>query len=271
MTTKVPPEERVAVTVSRELVAQGWTVYPELGALCDISAVDPQGRLIGIEVKASANLGVLAQAEKQVRKGVYDAVYVAFPKRGWAHLAVKDLAGLRGIGCILVSESYEPIEGTTRHHLVYKTEVIPGKPQHVHKAARRRALETLMCEEARVHTTPGRSSPRVFTEFRFRELVIYKHLVRKGEPVLTLDVVAMEREYLKANPEMGFRWRPDGRTIREYGKRAAFSAIQYDVATDTWSVRGTWGTREAGHSPVNYEGVIPGSKPDTFLPVEAKS
>lgn len=268
MITKVPPEERVAVTVSRELVAQGWTVYPELGALCDISAVDSQGHLIGVEVKASANLGVLAQAEKQVRKGVYDSVYVAFPKRGWAHTAIKDLAGLRGIGCILISDTLE--RGLNGVVPVYKTEVIPGKPQHVHSAVRRRAMETLMCEEARVHTTPGRSSPRVFTEFRFRELVIYKHLVAKAAPVPTLDIVAMEREYLKANPELGFRWRPDGRTIREYGKRAAFSAIQYDVDTDTWSVRGAWGTREAGHSPVNYEGIIPGSKPDAFFPVEAR-
>ncbi len=269
MTAWAPHEERVAVTVSRELVAQGWTVYPELGALCDITAVDPRGYILGVEVKASANLGVLAQAEKQVHKGVYDSVYVAFPKRGWAHIAIKDLAALRGIGVVLVSDTLERnLNGIVT---VYKTEVIPGKPLRAHSTRRRRALETLMCEEARVHTTPGRSSPRVFTEFRFRELVIYKHLVAKAAHVPTLDVVAMEREYLKANPELGFRWRPDGRTIREYGKRAAFSAIQYDVDTDTWSVRGAWGTKEAGHSPVNYEGIIPGSKPDAFLPVEAKS
>jgi hypothetical protein len=271
MITKIPPEERVAVTVSRELVAQGWTVYPELGGLCDITAVNPQGDLIGIEVKATANLGVLAQAEKHVRMGVYDLVYVAFPKRGWTHVAVKDLAGLRGVGVILTYERYENIDTNLRHVEIPCVDVIPGKRLHVHRLKKREAMKHLMVEEARVHTTPGRSSPRTFTEFRFRELVIYKHLVRMGVPVCTLDIVAMERAYLKDNPGMSFKWRPDGRTIREYAKKAVFSAIQYDVATDTWTVKAAWGSKEAGHSPVDYSKVIPGSKPDTFLPVETKS
>jgi hypothetical protein len=265
MITKIPPEERVAVMVSRELVAQGWQVYPELGGLCDITAVNPQGDLIGIEVKATANLGVLAQAEKHVRMGVYDFVYVAFPKRGWTHVAVKDLAGLRGIGVVLTSERYENTT-TQRHVEIPCVDVIPGKRLHVHRLKKREAMKHLMVEEARVHTTPGRSSPRTFTEFRFRELVIYKHLVRMGVPVPTLDVVAMERAYLKDNPGMSFKWRPDGRTIREYAKKAVFSAIQHDATTDTWTVKAAWGSKEAGHSPVDYSKVIPGSKPDTFLP-----
>ena len=248
-------EEAVAIETCYHLYRQGWVPYPELGGWADIIAHNPvTDEIIAVEVKAQANLKVVEQADSSKTWRHCNGAYIAFPTGVGYGRYITMLCKELGIGVITPTMPYR---GRCEEFTV-----TPARARRRSGGAIDRDIRPLMIKEAQFYTTPGRKSPRQFTNFRLRELTLLRILEKT--PGLTY------KELAQAEAELDGRKKHTARAptyLRELCERKAFDHFEHDPETGKVWPKFAWGSKEAGHSPMNYDGLTLGSHPNTLSPV----
>jgi hypothetical protein len=233
---KTPPlvsESDYCVALGQWFSARGYECYPELEA--DLTVYHrARNELIAIEAKKDLNFKVLDQALQKKRRGHHDAVLICVGPgsigRFWAprvcgHVDV-------GIGVVMVSNvlGYDAVFGGPTIEVIHPAH--RGVARHRH----RDTLLGLMCPEAQVYATPGASGPLGFTSFRMLEVRLYREALKGPLSIPEARGIA-------------------GKTIAEkrlleYFTGGAFKALE--IKAGHIMIRGTWGSREVGHSGITW-------------------
>ena len=254
-------EESIAVEACRQLYRSGWTPYPELGGFADIAARHTTtGDVIALEVKATVNLKVVAQADRSRLWTRVAGVYVVVPAMTTYSRYLRLLCKELGIGVVEIQLTYRGLMSMT---------VTPAKRRghNSRSVTTRDDLARLMIPEAEIYTIPGRKSPKSFTPFRLRELGLLRILEER--PGLTY------KELAQAEAEAAGKKKHASRAptyIRELLERQAFTTFEADDDGKVWP-RYAWGSKDAGHEAVDYSGcrkgalVVPSTLADPFTPL----
>jgi len=238
----VPETDLCAIVVDHFRV-RGYTVFQEvnLGGRCDIVA--RQHRLaFAVEVKAAANLAVLAQAVRHVGRahGVYVAAPCGAGKTSWrAFEAFADVARACGIGVLRIWRNEHP--GSAAPHGVM--ECSPARITRWLDPAHEIWLKaTLTPEHAALGGIAGSpSSSAAWTGFKQFQREVWQVLRRHGPMTVAQIAKALHAD---ENRWSHYRWGSDviaRRAIHGYMSKGLFPCIECVDATRPakWAAVGT--------------------------------
>lgn len=237
-------EADLLIALGHWFSARGYECYPELDA--DLT-VYHRGRdeLLAIEGKKDLNFKVLDQALQKRRRGRHDAVLICVGDgsvgRFWAPRVCSHVDV--GLGVIMVTRvhSYDAkLFGGPVVEVIHK-----GRRQVVRDHYRSRLLE-LMCPEAQVYATPGASGPLGFTDFRMQEVRLYRECLR--------GPLSIEEARAVLSPKRAKKKIDLKRFLSYFG--GAFKALH--IQNEHVMIRGTWGSKEIGHSGIQWAPGDPG-------------